>query len=621
MPTEEVSASQRTTRRVYVTDDALRERVAALDGLTVVDDPSTADCVVTDSNGAAPDARPTVIVADALDDVDGSPAGFVRTDATDATLSDQIRLAARRTAPSKAARLPDVTRDIVACEDPEEVYRLAVSAAERVLDLDGAYVAEAGETYFQPKASAGVITDDGVSEEMRVDEGLAGRTYQSGESMVVDDLTDSGDAKPVDPDYRSGLSVPLGDVGVFQAASMSPDAFDERDRELVELLMSHAAETVTRLRTEQRLREERRIIERLHASTTELLACETETELCRQLVTAAERILEFEVCTVLLADSDDGPLRLVASSDSPLAPDPDGPERTVPVDVGVVGRTYREGESILVHDVADVDDARPYDDAYRSALSVPFGEWGVVTAIADQPGAFDEQDRDLLELFVTQAAAALARLRAEQELVAERDRLEEFASVLSHDLRNPLNVATGYLELARESGDTGHLDRVAASLDRMDALVEDVLTLAREPATAETAPVDLESRVETAARGVELDTVRIDGPLPDVNADADALLRLLENLFRNAVEHAGPDPTVRVAPLYEDGEAVGFRVGDDGPGIPPEEREAVFESGYTTGTGTGLGLPIVRSIADAHGWAVTIGESELGGVAFEVRTG
>jgi signal transduction histidine kinase len=610
-----------TEVRVHVTGDAaLVDRIAALDGVTVVD-AQRADCAVTTDTQPV-DSLPTVAVTDDLDCVAGPVAGFVRPDTPDDHLRDQLRLAATRPpAPdrTRVERLHDITRDIVTCDDPEAVYELAATAAARVLEFDICYIAEAGETYFLPKAMSDGMDEDGYTHEMRVDEGLAGQVYQTGESVLVDDLTAVDDAKPVDADYRAGLSVPIGDVGVFQAVSTTPGAFDERDRELVELLMSHVAETITRLRTDQRLREERRTIERLHQSTTDLIASETEQALCEQIVCAAEGVLEFEVCAVLLADDGDGPLELVAATDSPLAPDPG---TTIPTDLGVAGRTFQTGESVLVRDVAEEPDAEPSAEEFASALSVPLGSVGVVQAIAAEPNAYDERDLELAELFVSQAAAVLARIRAERDLVTERDRLEEFASVLSHDLRNPLNVATGYLDLAIESGEMGHLDRVADSLDRMDALVEDVLMLAREPSIDEPRPVDVADHARTAARTVGLDALEVDADLPTVDADPQALLRLLENLLRNSVDHAGSEVTVRVGPLVEPTREfpVGFAVADDGPGIPPDERDCVFDSGYTTGDGTGLGLPIVRSIADAHGWSVSVTESDTGGARFEIRT-
>jgi signal transduction histidine kinase len=89
---------------------------------------------------------------------------------------------------------------------------------------------------------------------------------------------------------------------------------------------------------------------------------------------------------------------------------------------------------------------------------------------------------------------------------------------------------------------------------------------------------------------------------------------VFENLFRNAVEHAGDDVTITVGTL--DG---GFYVDDDGPGIPEDERDRVFEAGYSTGeAGTGFGLSIVRDVVEAHGWDIRVVEGADGGARFEI---
>jgi signal transduction histidine kinase len=222
-----------------------------------------------------------------------------------------------------------------------------------------------------------------------------------------------------------------------------------------------------------------------------------------------------------------------------------------------------------------------------------------------------------------QRELAAERIRVKQEeLQRERDRLEEFASIVSHDLRNPLNVADGHLTLVQQKDDgtfEDHLESIQASLDRMEAIIEETLTLAREGrAVGETSAVDLSEvaeaswdAVDTADAELSIDTD------VTVQADADRLHHVFENLFRNAVEHGGDDVTLRVDTL---GDARGFSVADDGPGIPEADRERVLEPGHTTqDSGSGFGLTIVEQIATAHGWRLRIDESDAGGARFEFR--
>jgi len=241
-------------------------------------------------------------------------------------------------------------------------------------------------------------------------------------------------------------------------------------------------------------------------------------------------------------------------------------------------------------------------------------------------------DGDITQL-VGIARDTTDRRQRERELQRQNDRLEEFASIVSHDLRNPLNVAEGYLEMAQETDDTGHLDSVAAAHDRIRTLIEDILTLAREGDTVtdfeavDVAGVATDCWSLVEASDAALD-VRASGT---ILADRSRLRQVFENLYRNAVEHGStnPDSQARQDAVEHAGEAVtigvgdlpdGFYVEDDGVGIPAEKRAEVFQSGYTTSEdGTGFGLTIVAEIADAHGWDVQVVESESGGARFEVR--
>ncbi|WP_424017547.1 ATP-binding protein [Halorientalis pallida] len=206
------------------------------------------------------------------------------------------------------------------------------------------------------------------------------------------------------------------------------------------------------------------------------------------------------------------------------------------------------------------------------------------------------------------------RQQYQRELERQNERLEKFASVVSHDLRNPLQVIRARVEAARADSQSEHHAHIEDAVDRMETLIDDVLTLAREGQVIG----DLgETALDDCAHAA---WAHVDAPEATfacrtdcaIEADADRLVELLQNLYSNAVRHAGPDVTVRLGLLDEDG----FYVEDDGPGIPRDERDLVFEYGYTTGDGTGMGLAIVREIAQAHGWDVTLAD-DADGARFE----
>ncbi len=208
------------------------------------------------------------------------------------------------------------------------------------------------------------------------------------------------------------------------------------------------------------------------------------------------------------------------------------------------------------------------------------------------------------------------RRRRKRELERQNERLESFVSVVSHDLRSPLAVAKGNVELAREERDGQLLANAAEALDRMSALIDDLLTLAREGERVnDLESVALRPVAESCWNGVETAdaTLRIETDRT-VCADRSRVKQLVSNLYRNAVEHGGADVTVTVGDLED-----GFYVADDGPGIPESERGRIFESGFTTSDeGTGFGLSIVEEIAEAHGWTVAATESADGGARFEI---
>lgn len=210
------------------------------------------------------------------------------------------------------------------------------------------------------------------------------------------------------------------------------------------------------------------------------------------------------------------------------------------------------------------------------------------------------------------------RKQREQKLNRQNEQLDEFASLVSHDLRNPLNVASGHLEIARKDCDSEHLEPVKRALDRMNTLTEDLLMLARQGETIDDLePVDIAVLVEGCWQNVETADATL---VIDVNrtiyTDKSRLKQLVENLVRNAVEHGGDAVTVTVGELDD-----GFYIEDNGPGIPEHEHDDVFDAGYSTNKeGTGFGLSIVKQIVNAHDWEIHVAEGSEGGARFEISS-
>ncbi|WP_222916428.1 PAS domain S-box protein [Natrinema sp. SYSU A 869] len=259
------------------------------------------------------------------------------------------------------------------------------------------------------------------------------------------------------------------------------------------------------------------------------------------------------------------------------------------------------------------------------------------------------------------------RCQYRRELERQNERLEEFASLVSHDLRNPLNVGQGHLDSLDEQYDSQHVDELQWSLSRMAELVDGLLQLARQgKSIGEQARFPLENAAERAWSTVDTGQARLEINTDiEIYGDEGRVRELLENLFRNAVEHGstsprsdthedavehgstspnsqtqretveqstnrdehdGTDPLVVTVGSLEGGRQAagtdassnGFYVEDTGRGLSAD-RDSLFEFGYTTETdGTGFGLAIVEEIVTAHGWSISARNGSAGGARFEI---
>ena len=401
-----------------------------------------------------------------------------------------------------------------------------------------------------------------------------------------------------------------------------------------------------------------RTLRKLHQTTREMFRGEDCEAVAATASRAAIDILEFPNSGVRLYDADRNALLPTAISDEATAIVGDRPAFG-PGD-GVTWEAFQTGEPVVVDDLDAVDTAVGYGDL-KSLLVVPLGDQGVMVLGSCDTGFFDDTAIQLARVLGANVTAALEHAeRTEQlherdaALQREIDRLEKFAGLVSHDLRNPLNVAAGRLDLVRglvddETART-ELDRVEDAHDRMEQLIDDLLALARQGQTVdEPERVDLADAATAAWRTVDTAGATLDTPTDPVTVDADPerLRTLLENLFTNSVEHgstgsrtqsgdrvehssissrAKPDDnteqgadtkvdagvTVTVGPLSN-----GFYVADNGPGFDIDPETATEYGTSSDPRGTGFGLAIVREIAAAHGWRLSIDDAEGARFAFE----
>ncbi len=500
-------------------------------------------------------------------------------------------------------RLGEIAGELEACESVEELYRCAVDAADQVLTFDSAVICIDADGQLVPAA---VSSDKLIPGEPRsVDTGIAGRTLETGQTQVIEDCQRNETVSPSNEAIRSVLSIPIETDGVLQFHAHAPRAFSTLDRELGELLAASIVNARAYVSYETALSKERDQFAALFENLSDAAAQYHEDDDCMRIEAVNASFVSTFGVDAEAAIGD--PLESVlAVPDESAVEDPGPPiSETSESEVEVVRETTA-GPRPFLRRTVPITSSRESNRGYRLYT-------------------------DLTELKVR-----------ERELERQNERLERFASIVSHDLRNPLTVANGYLELVRDELGPDHeaVEQIEQSHGRMEELIDDVLTVAREEREIdELEPVRLGALAEEAWEHVDTagGTLEIRGGDVWIDAEPTRLSQLFENLFRNAVEHGstshsgvnspedavehgstshsgGDGPTVRVTST-----GTGFLVEDDGPGIPPDRRVAVFESGYSTaGESTGLGLAIVEQIVAEHGWSISITDGDLGGACFEI---
>ncbi|KZN25336.1 PAS domain-containing sensor histidine kinase [Haladaptatus sp. R4] len=262
--------------------------------------------------------------------------------------------------------------------------------------------------------------------------------------------------------------------------------------------------------------------------------------------------------------------------------------------------SYQTGQDPENPIIADLGGERRYLDVHHSTLSASGTKLSGTVLIVRDVTEFERQKRGVER---------------------QNERLERVGHTIAHDLRNPLNIAKGYLDLERSDGDGEYFDNVERAHDRMEEIIDDVLSMARLDQAERFETLDLARTAERAWENVETKsaTVSIEVGTVFVRANAGQLSSVFENLFRNAIEHAGPTAAIEVGWIETEGTSGTLYVEDDGDGIPPTERTRVFEHGYSTRAGgTGAGLSIIADIAERHGWEVSATAGDQHGARFHI---
>jgi signal transduction histidine kinase len=271
---------------------------------------------------------------------------------------------------------------------------------------------------------------------------------------------------------------------------------------------------------------------------------------------------------------------------------------------------------------------------------------GMLSVVRREPNAFTEEEMELVGLLGRLVASAVQNIRAyeaERKTVEELRRLStlraDFVSLVSHELRTPMASVIGsartlqqrWRELTAEQRES-FLELIAAETDRLATLISDVLDTSRIDAgtfSFRFSDVDLGELVRDSVASVELASdevglrAEVRDPLPVVRGDAERLRQVLMNLLDNAIKYSPAGAEVQVHAYSEDGR-VRVDVRDFGPGIAREDQRLIFEkfgrvTAGNTRPGTGLGLFIARSIAEAHGGTLEVASAPEHGAVFTLE--
>lgn len=424
--------------------------------------------------------------------------------------------------------------------------------------------------------------------------------------------------------------------------------------QLVHMERRQARDAVERAAEAERLRDELgRRIDVLEATSRAARALGSSLDLdaaFAAFVRELRSLVRFDRAAILLADGAGGVRVMVTAGVG--ADGLHDPGTAVSVPVPILDDVVGEGKTVYREDMAEqryVEEAGLLALGLRSRVLAPLQlgtrSIGVLSVSRSEPLAFRKEEIDLVTLLGRLVATGVQNLRtyeAERATVEELRRLSslraDFVSLVSHELRSPMAAVIGsartlqarWRELRPEQREA-FLAVIGDETARLSALVGDVLDTSRIEAGTfgyHFTDVDVGEIVRDSVAAAEIgqDEVRLSADLPTslpgVRGDADRLRQLVDNLISNAIKYSDSGGEVRVDARAGNGHLV-VRVHDSGPGIHPEQHDQIFEkfgrAGGAAKPGTGLGLFLSRSFAEAHGGSLDVDSQPGAGAVFTLR--
>ncbi len=545
--------------------------------------------------------------ADLIEDEGGEPVG-ISASMIDITERTELKKKLREKE-EKIKGLHDMAMDLQDCRAETEAFDLAVRGGKKILNFPfcGIIIEKNGEDVLKSTCTEEIEEFERM---LSLDDDPLEDICDKRDSSMINDLENSGQTEL--KDFKSCLTAPIDERGIFVAFSKEKNYFDKTDLELTELLVSHVTQILNRIERENELKTNKRRIQKLHEIGARLESCYDKNEIYDLTIQAAEDILDFDICEISVPD--EGEMKPVAISSGHLEKSPE----PLPMEESIAGKTMLEDRSFLIQEVEESEKANPTSDQYNSAISVPVGEHAVFQAVSLDKNNFDEEDLELLELLINHTTEALERT----EMMSREEFLH---SLLRHDVGNKTQIAKGYLELMRNKyEDEDFIDKTIDAINRTQEIIDKINQIRKVGRKEELGKINVKnvldsvlSEYDTQLKEHEVE-VRVEGSDSVVKGNV-LLEEFFSNMIENSIRHSGceviridiQDEEDRCLCIYE----------DDGKGLSDGEKDKIFERGYKKGdkAGSGLGMFLVKEIVESFNGSIKVKDSDMGGVRFEVK--